>query len=384
MRVSPGGDLPNSASADGWAFGWKFYHEEASPEQNVFFSPYSISTACGMLVAGAAGQTKSEIDTALSFSGNTGADFHQARNSVSQALAQRNHAATQERQAQTLRVSNDLWLQPDFRPTAEFLNTLSAYYGASTFLAPFDTDPEASRLAINDKVASDTEQLIQELLPEGSIDRAVAFVLTNAMYFKARWESEFSKDATADEPFLTASGEQSVPMMHGYPNGRHYAGSDYEAIALPYFGRELELVAIMPPAGTFDSFVDSLTAQSVSTALSRLTGAALDLRFPKFGIQSDVPLKERLRALGMQQAFQPGAADFSPLSPTPVYISDAFHQAVLSIDEEGTTAAAATALVARDESEPQFIQVVFDHPFVFFIRDVQTDALLFVGHFATP
>src|SRR5690606_22881704 len=140
--------------------------------------------------------------------------FHQARNSVAQALESRNRAATPDVNAQTLRVTNDFWMAPEFRPESSFLDTLSAYYGASAFLAPFDTDPEAARLAINDKVASDTEQLIPDLLPPNSISSDVAFVLTNALYFKARWQSEFSKSATADEPFQAQSGASvSVPMM---------------------------------------------------------------------------------------------------------------------------------------------------------------------------
>jgi serpin B len=384
-RVATTGSLPNSAGADGWDFGWKFYAEERRPNENVFFSPYSISVASSMLVAGAAGQTKSEIDSALSFSNDDGPTFHQARNEVAQALERRNRPGNEQANAQALHVSNDLWLARDFSPTPTFLDTLSAYYGAGTFLAPFDTDPEGSRGAINRKVAQDTEQLIKELLPRDSISSDVQFVLTNALYFKSRWATEFSKSETKDEPFSTAAGPTSnVPMMHGFIEGRHFASPDYETIAMKYAGLELELVAIMPRAGTFDTFTAGLNAASVAQAESRLEAATLVLSFPKFGIESRVPLEARLRALGMQQAFEP-SADFSALSSQPVYISDAFHQATLTLDEEGTEAAAATAFIGRPVSSgPPSVTVVFDHPFVFFIRDVQTNALLFVGHFAGP
>jgi len=384
QRLSVSGALPNSASSDGWDFGWKFYAQEATPARNAFFSPYSISVASAMLIAGAAGETKSEMQAALDFSLD-GADFHQARNTVSQALEARNRPGTENANAQTLRVSNDLWLAPDFRPANPFLDTLSAYYGASTFLAPFSTDPEAARQAINGKIADDTEQLIKELLPPRSVDNA-SFVLTNALYFKAKWASEFSKPATVNQVFHAQSGASpEVPMMHGGLFAGHFAGPDYEAVALSYDRNELELVAIKPAAGSFDTFSQNLTAASIASITTQLVRAELDLRFPRFGIESKVPLGERLQALGMQRAFS-ASADFSGISPG-VFLSGAFHDATLVIDEEGTEAAAATAFVGVVTSIPNPstpIPVVFDHPFVFFIRDVQTNALLFVGHYTNP
>jgi serpin B len=335
-----------------------------------------------MLVAAARGETKDEIDAALSFSNDTGPAFHEARNDVAQALEARNRPASGETAAQWLRVSNDFWLHPEFTPEENYLNTLSSYYGVGVFLAPFDTDPEAARVAINDKVARDTEQLIRDLLPRGSVDDAV-FVLTNALYFKANWSKQFSKSATRAQPFLGTAGEESVQMMTGTILGRHFASSDYEAIALPYLGGELEFVAIMPPAGTFESFAAGLSAERVSAAVSSLVPANLALELPRLDISSNVPLRERLEALGMRRAFTP-EADLSGAGPD-LYLQDAFHQATLKLDEEGTEAAAATALVGTVASAPPPpIPVKLDHSFVFFIRDVPTDSLLFVGHFANP
>jgi serpin B len=384
QRLAASGDLPNSASADGWSFAWKLYAAEADPSANTFFSPYSISVASSMLIAGAAGETKTEMADALDFSSD-GDAFHQARNTVAQALQARNRTATPDQNAQTLRVVNDLWLEPSFRPLPTFLDTLSSYYGASSFLAPFATDPEAARLAINDKVATDTEQLIEELLPERSITDDTAFVLTNALYFKARWNLPFQASLTADAPFEAQSGQTvQVPMMHTELVTSHVATDDYEAVALPYDQNQLELVAIMPRQGSFDGFVEALSAAEVARIADELAPINIELSFPKVGIDSEVPLKERLVALGMRQAFEPGA-DFSALTSAPVYISDAFHKATLEIDEEGTVAAAATAFVGVAVSAPPPpIPVTFDRPFVFFIRDIQTNALLFVGHYANP
>ena len=385
QRLAASGSLPNSASADGWSFAWKLYAAEADPAENTFFSPYSISVASSMLIAGAAGETKAEMQDALDFS-NDGDAFHQARNGVAQALEARNRTATSEQNAQTLRVVNDLWLEPTFRPLPTFLDTLSSYYGASVYLAPFATDPAAARLAINDKVATDTEQLILDLLPDTAIDEQTAFVLTNALYFKARWNLPFDARQTADAPFAAQSGE-SVPvsMMHTEQITEHVSTDDYEAVTLPYDRGQLELVAIMPRAGTFDGFVQGLGADDVERIAGELEPINIALGFPKLGIESEVPLKDRLLALGMRQAFDDDAADFSALSSAPVYISEAFHKATIEIDEEGTVAAAATAFVGVGVSAPPPpIPVTFDRPFVFFIRDVQTNALVFVGHYANP
>jgi serine protease inhibitor len=384
QRLSVSGNLPNSASADGWAFAWKFYGVEADPSKNTFFSPYSISVASSMLIAGAAGETKSEMQTALSFTGD-GDAFHQARNTVSQALDARNRTASEDHDAQTLHVVNDIWLDPSFAPRKTFLDTLSAYYGTSVYHAPFGTDPEAARSAINDKIATDTEQLIENLLPEHSVD-GVAFVLTNALYFKARWATEFAPSATEDTPFAAQSGATPpVPMMRTEIETKYVAADDYVAVSLPYQGIQLELVAIMPTEGSFASFVGALRAEQVSAITGELAFTNLDLHFPKLKIEAEVPLKDRLGELGMRQAFDERAANFSGLSDSQLFISDAFHKAVIAIDEEGTVAAAATALIARDTSAPPPpIPVSFDHPFVFFIRDVQTDAVLFVGHYAEP
>jgi serpin B len=174
-------------------------------------------------------------------------------------------------------------------------------------------------------------------------------------------------------------------MMRSTLDASYFAGDDYTAVALAYEGRELELVAIMPTEGTFDAFTQNLSAAAVTAIQGELQRARLDLRFPKLEIEAKVPLKTRLQALGMLRAFEETQADFSAMGAA-VFISDAFHDATISIDEEGTVAAAATAFVGVPTSEPidPPIPVAFDHPFVFFVRDIETNALLFLGHYANP
>jgi serpin B len=378
---------PTSASDDGWAFGWKLYAAEARPEQNVLFSPYSISLAGAMLVAGAGGETKSEIDAALSFTNDTGSDFHQARNTVAQALEARNHSAGADQNAQSLHVSNDLWLDRSYRPAATYLDVLSAYYGANASLLDFSEQVDSARSAINQKVARDTQQLIPELLAPGSLQRATTCVLTNSLYFKANWAASFDPADTQQDLFVTTAGTNApVSIMYRTFQTGYVASPEYEAIRLAYSGHELELIAIMPRRGTFAEFVGTLSAERALAISSELTNGYTNvaLGFPKFKLEYRLPLKDRLQQLGMKLAFEPGA-DFDEELGDPVYLADAFHQATIAIDEQGTEAAAASAFEAIAISKPPPpISVTFDHPFVYFVRDRATNALLFVGQLVTP
>jgi serpin B len=385
-RLEATGPENGTASSDNQDFAWRIFALESSPDQNTVLSPYSISVAAAMLSAGAGGETLSEIREALGFTAE-GEALHAAHNRLLQSLAARNHEGTSDTNAQTLKLANDFWMLPDLRPADAFLDVLSAYYGIGVHLTRFDTMPEESRQAINDEVADDTNQLIDELLPEGSIDSAVVFVLTNAICFKANWAEPFSASSTENLPFQTQAGESpEAPMMRNASlETRFQVASDFTAVALPYSGRELELVAIMPTQGTFESFVQGLDADRVESILDGLESGLVDLRFPKFEIKAEVPLKQHLEALGMVQAFSPTSANFELIAPN-VYISDAFHDATIILDEKGTEAAAATAFVGTKSSDPVDtpVPLVFDHPFVFLIRDVPTDATLFVGQFVTP
>jgi serpin B len=386
-RAAGVASAPTPASDDTWAFGWKLYAAEAQGAQNVFFSPYSIAETSAMLVAGAGGETKSEIDAALSFTNDDGADFHAARSALAQALAARNHTASADRSAQNLRVSNDLWLEKHYRPAATYLDTLSAYYGSDLSLADFAGQTEAARVAINDRVARETEQLIPELLPPGSLPPNIACVLTNSLYFKANWASTFAPEDTEQDLFVTAGGSNTpVSLMYRTFETDYVASSEYEAIRLPYSGGDFELVAIMPALGTFADFARALTAERVRAISSELANhyTNVALGFPKFSLEYRLPLKDRLQQLGMKLAFEP-AADFDEQLGDLVYVADAFHQASIAVDEQGTEAAAATAFAEVALSRPPTpVSVTFDHPFVFFIRDRVTDTLLFVGQLTAP
>lgn len=381
-RLTPPAGAETVASEDLGQFAWDFYEQVQDTSENFVYSPYSIGVASAMLSAGAAADTLAQIQSALRFS-ETGDPLHEAHNALSLALSSRNHEGTEEQNAQALRISNDFWMLPALSPSDAFLDPLAQHYGAVVHLAPFDEEPEQSRQAINKKVSEDTGQLIPELLPKGSIDSMVVFVLTNALYFKARWATEFAKAATEPGDFFALDGStQQVQMMAQTEFHRYLDADGFEAVSLAYDSYELEMVFIVPDAGQFETVAAGLTADEVANIVDSLQQTRLELKLPKLEISSDLPLKTELQAAGMVDAFEEGVADFRYIADN-VFISDAFHQARLILDEEGTEAAAATAFVGSTTGEPtdEPVPVTIDRPFVFFIRDIPTGAVLFLGHF---
>ncbi len=383
-RLEATGPANGSASADLNDFTARFLALESEPDANTVFSPVSIAVAMSMLAAGAEGETLSEIQDALGFS-TEGEEFHAARNRLLQELESRNHERSEYRSPQAVRLSDDLWIDSnECTPSDAFLNVLSANYDAGVHLTDFVAKPERAREAINAKVAEDTEGLIDELLPRGSIEESTRFVLTQAIYVKARWMEEFDANSTEPAPFETNSGESvEVPMMHaGSANGSFVETEEYTAAAFAYEWGELEFVAVMPAPGTFADFVAGLPALGIDAILEQLQPSAMDLRLPKLEIERKVPLAPRLQAMGIDRAFVDGAAEFGPIC-SDTFIDQVFHNAIIVIDEEGTVAAAATAVEGSESSatpeDPPSIR--FDHPFVFFIRDEATNAVLFAGQF---
>ncbi len=385
VRIAPDGMSARAAADELSSFAWQFYAESAVTDQSFVYSPYSLATAAAMLYAGAAGNTQSQMSDVFAFT-QEGESFHQARNDLIQVLDSRNAEASNKRNAQILKISNDFWMAERLVPTDNFLNVLSAYYGAPVFL--FEGEPEDVRTAINGKVSDDTFGLIPELLPPYSISPATIFVLTNALYFKANWFWAFNRDLTKSADFETIGGQTvSVDMMHAMGGeGYRYANVDgTDVLSIPYFGMELELVVISPASGQFESFRKGLDEETVASLTGDLQSEVINLGFPKMEVAYSMPLKTELIQAGMVDAFDRDSADFSSLASNKTWIAEAFHQTKVIIDEEGTEAAAATAFVGNLDSEgPTPIDVTINRPFVFFIRDIETGAVLFLGHYLGP
>jgi serpin B len=364
---------------------------------NIFFSPYSISIALAMTYAGARGSTEQQMADTLHFALPQEL-LHPAFNSLDMELSQRGEGAKgKDDKGFRLNIVNAIWGQKGFTFLQDFLDTLAENYGAGIRLLDFRNAPEPSRIAINDWVSEQTEDRIKDLIPQGAIDPLTRLVLTNAVYFNAAWQSPFHKEATADGTFHLLNGSQlTVPMMHQTEHFGYAEGSDYQAVELPYDGSELSMLILLPQSGQFTAFEGSLNANKVAEIIQDLDFKKVSLTMPKFEFTSEFSLVKSLGDMGMPVAFTPPLSD--TCSPThanfsgmdgkcDLYITDVIHKAFVSVDEAGTEAAAATAVIVGVSSAPmpeQIVTMTIDRPFIFLIRDIQTGTIIFIGRVMNP
>jgi serpin B len=370
------------------AFAFALYHTlQEKHSGNIFYSPFSISVALAMTWAGARGATEQEIADTLRFT-LPQERLHPAFNALDLELARRGQVAQgRDEKGFRLRIVNALWGQQGFRFLPAFLDTLAQNYGAGLRLLDFAGDPEAARGIINDWVSDQTEGRIQDLIPPGVIDALTRLVLTNAIYFNAAWAEPFEKSQTTDLPFhLLNGGQVKVPMMRQTTEYGYAEGEGFQAVELPYDGRELAMVILLPEEGRFEEFENSLDAGQVEVILGGLAYRQVALTMPRFRVESAFALADTLSAMGMPSAFKPDQADFSGMDGArDLYIGDVLHKAFVSVDEAGTEAAAATAVIMKLTALPASpVQVVVDRPFIFLIRDLQTGTILFVGRLVNP
>jgi serpin B len=350
---------------------------------NMFYSPYSISTALAMTYAGAAGDTEKQMSTALHFT-LPQAQLHPAFNDLALQLASRGQGAKGTNgKGFSLDIANALWAQQGYSVQPAFLNTLAQNYGAGMNLLDFINSPEPSRITINDWVSEQTNNLIKDLIPKGTIDINTRFVLTNAIYFNAAWLSPFAKESTKNATFNLLNGSTvTVPMMSNRASYSYTKGTGYQAVELAYDGDEIAMDIIMPDAGKFASFESAMTADKISAIISSLKAGDLQLNMPKFHFDSSFGLKDALASLGMPIAFTE-QADFSGITGKPDFlIQDVVHKAYVAVDEAGTEAAAASGVVIGVASMPT--SMVVDQPFILLIRDIKTGSIIFVGRMLNP
>ncbi len=368
------------------AFAMDMFHALAAPGQNLFFSPHSISVALAMTYAGAEGVTEAEMAEVLGFT-LPEATTHAAFNALDLALKIRADLPAEESgDGFALSLVNQAFGQTGYPFEAPYLDVLATNYGAALYLLDFSADPDGSRTAINDWVESSTNERIVDLLPEGSITDLTRLVLANAIYFKASWSVPFSAADTSDEDFTLLDGSVvSVPTMHGTLESTCAAGAGWTAATLPYVGSQLDMVLLVPDAGAFESVEASLDGAALDAALGALGGCELTIALPKLTVRTDASLVPPLRSLGMVDAFDANAADFSGMSTaSELYVTGVFHQAFVAIDEQGTEAAAATAVVIGEESAPLPVVLDVDRPYLFAVRDRPTGAVLFLGRVLDP
>ena len=349
-------------------------------DDNVFFSPYSLSTAMAMLYAAAEGETKAQIQKTFYY------PSMDVLNPNSAALYNQFNKPNPDYKLATV---NDLWMEQGLTPTKSYVDTVQRYYGGQVTNLDFESNPNPSRLIINKKIAQHTNQLIPELLPKGSIKKNTVAVLTNAVYFKGDWKTPFNIQSTSEQPFYTHVGTSpNIKMMHTQADFGYSEDKQVQVVQLPYKGDDLSMLVILPKSKdktAMQQLVRDLSADKIKEWNKDLVTQEVNVHLPKFKLEASYQMKNLLTDMGMPRAFEKGAGfnlfDNSP----PIKIDDVYHKAVVIVDEKGTEAAAATGIVA-DATAASAPPPVFkaDHPFLFMIKDNKTDAILFLGQVNKP
>lgn len=376
-------------------FALDLYGRLRAREGNLFFSPYSISTALAMTYAGARGQTDTQMAKVLYFPTvpsetvpveNTLArtQFHSVFARIIKDLNDQGKTDKYE-----LHVANALWGQKGYEFLEEFLQLVEAKYDGRLKEVDFVGATEAARNIINAWVEQKTNDKIKDLISRGALDRMTRLVLTNAIYFKGDWERKFKEDRTKNAPFTLSSDENvDVPMMNEKAQFKYMETEDFQVLELPYVDDELSMVVLLPRR--FDGlpeFEKELTTDNLSDWLGKLRKREVIVSVPKFKMTSQFSLATMLKSMGMTDAFSPGRADFSGMNgKRDLFISAVIHKAYVDVNEEGTEAAAATAVTMKVTSIGPTRIPVFqaDHPFLFLIRDNLSGSILFIGRIINP
>jgi serpin B len=362
----------------------ELYREFALSEgtdKNICFSPFSISSAFAMTYAGAAGSTAGEMKKFLHYEDGV----HDSNAALIKGLT-----GTPEGSGRLL-IANSIWPQRDYRLLPSFTDLLKRAYDVEVRPVDYKKNMEQSRLEINKWVMDHTMDKIKDILPPNSVNRESRLVLVNAVYFKAPWLNEFSPGATLDADFFAADGRQTVRMMRSVRRAPYFETEDFQVVKLPYASGLFSMMIILPRERDGLSAVEGqIDARTLDSICSKPESKRVDLNLPKFKIESSLDVADAVKKLGVKSAFDKNLADFSLMNGRhDLVINAALHKAFVEIDENGTEAAAATAIaIARATSvlprddEP----VVFraDHPFIFLIRDEASGTILFMGRMAKP
>jgi serine protease inhibitor len=383
MASSDGRDLETVVKAN-TLFALDLYAELKAVEGNLFFSPYSISTALAMTHAGARGSTEAQMAQVLHFSLGQGR-LHPAFASLEAKLK-----AVQEKGHIQLKVANALWPQEGYAFLEDYLALTKKYYGV--LLTPVDyRETEAARQKINAWVEEQTQDKIKELIRPGILDVLTRLVLVNAIYFKGDWKSQFQPALTKPAPFWVTPREKiQTPTMTQRQRFRYAERDGLQVLELPYAGDDVSMLLLLPEkVDGLGRLEDALTPENLDRWTRPLEEKEVQVFLPKFKESSQFRLEKTLASMGMVDAFEMDKADFSGMDGRKwLYIAAVIHQAFVEVNEEGTEAAAATAVVIKARSAPGVSRppLIFraDHPFVFLMRDNRTGSILFLGRMVNP
>ena len=348
-------------------------------DKNVFFSPYSLSTVMAILYAAAEGETKAQIQKTFHYPAPA------ILNPNSAALYNQFNKPNPDYKLATV---NDLWMQQGLTLNKSYADTVQHYYSGQVTALDFEGSPDPARQTINKKIADKTKQMIPELLPKGSIKSDTAVVLTNAVYFKGDWTLPFTAERTSAQPFYNAIGRAStVQMMQQQSYFSYYEDKHIQVVQLPYKGDDLSMLVVLPKFNhklAMQQLTKSLSATKIKQWRSGLVRQEVDLQLPKFKLDARYQMKTLLADMGMPKAFNNGAEFNLYADGTPIKLDEVYHQAVVTVDEKGTEAAAAAGAVGMYVGMSYPVEFKADHPFMFMIKDNKTDAILFLGQVNKP
>ena len=374
-------EFANDDSSDEKDFVFAFYSEIAkdSPESNLFLSPFSISTAFSMAYEGAAGNTASEMQQVFGFI----SDDQKRRELISDTLAR----LDSKNDLYKLQIANALWVKDGYQIKQDYLDTAITYYDSTVDNVDFVTNDGVNK--INKWTSEKTQGKIKDVLAPDSTDELTRMVITNAIYFKGKWGNQFNPGNTSDKLFwLDKDNSVTVPMMKSPADMfDYYETKDLQAIKMYYVGGDISMIVLLPKdKNGLGSLEDSLNMQKLDFIRDMMTREPLTIQMPKFEFETEYKLVGSLENLGIHDAFDKNNADFQGMTDEQVYLDQAIHKAFVNVNEEGTEAAAITALVVRAQSgppEPRH-EFVADHPFVFIIQENNTGEILFIGRLANP
>ena len=381
------------------------HRQLATGDENLCVSPYSIESALAMTFAGAEGETRTEMARVLHLP-NDGAvptSFSALQRSLEEMSAKTADLVKESKrfggpsEPITLSIANRLFAQKGYNFREAFLSLVKQNYGAAFEPLDFVTDLAAATQHVNKWVADETRDRIRDLIPAGALNNMTRLVLANALYIKAPWADPFSDKTTHPEPFHVHGGAPvDVPMMRKTAEFGYVKRDGFTAVSLPYVGDDLQFLVLLPDdVNGLRALESKLTADALAES-AKLEMHEVDLHLPKFKLEPPtIALAKRFQTLGMKSAFdQPrGSADFDRMAPRKpndyLYISQIFHKTFIAVDEKGTEAAAATAVVMMKATaiagpKPQPIEVKVDHPFIYAIQHVPSGVCLFLGRVTDP
>ena len=363
------------------AFALDLFRELSPTQENFFFSPFSVSMALGMTQLGSNTNTEAEMAAVLGISEDQDV-WHSSLGGLGSDIGSGLHCDYE------LALANRLFAQTGYPFHQDFLDGVLQAYQAPVESLDIQGDTENSRQYINEWIADITRDKIPELLKPGVLSPASVMVLVNAIYFKGNWSEQFEEQSTNQQGvFVQEDGTELItPIMWGEMEEARYAGlEDAQVLELPYAGGELAMTVILPAEGiSLSDYEAQLTVEDMQEWADSLTPQPVFVSLPRFEMRSTATLNDALMSLGMVDLFVPGVADLSGMSDMPLFVSSVVHEAYVKVNEEGTEAAAATAVVVSEASVPDYPWFEATRPFLFQIRDLLTDSVLFMGRVTDP